>query len=320
MLRLFLRQPAPWKVELSGWPTRVVLALLAAVASCRGGESAAPRPDGPLEDLSGRIVFVSDRTGQPELFAMRPDGTEVVQLTDGSLPGVDDPAVSPDGRTVAFTALPPGSARIDVFLMNADGSGLRQLTPGVADEAPSWSPDGSRLAVHRFTDHAYDPFTLNADGSGQVLVSDEVWNEADPTWSPDGARLVFEADGTGDAEIYTVDAEGTGRPHRVTHTPGDDLFPAWSPDGRSIAYVTEEPGAGRDIATIDADGADRRILAGHPAADGDPAWSPDGERIAFESNRRDGSATDIFVMFADGTGVLRLTHDPADDEDPVWVP
>jgi Tol biopolymer transport system component len=320
MLRLFVRQPAPWKVELSGWPIRVILASLAAVASCRGGGSASPRSTGPPEDLSGLIVFVSDRTGQPELVAMRPDGTRVVQLTDGSLPSIDDPAVSPDGRTVAFTALPPGSARIDVFLMNPDGSGLRQLTPGVADEAPAWSPDGSRLAVHRFTDHAYDLFVLNIDGSGQVLVSDELWNEADPAWSPDGARIAFEADGTGDAETYTIHADGTGRPHRVTRTPGDDLFPAWSPDGRTIAYVTDGPEGQRDVAAIDAAGADPRILAGHPAVDGDPAWSPDGERIAFESNRPGGPTTDLFVMFADGTGVLRLTHHPADDEDPEWVP
>jgi Tol biopolymer transport system component len=278
-----------------------------------------PAPAGPErpDSLAGMILFVSDRTGQPELYGVRPDGTGLVRLTDGSLAGVEDPAVSPDGRTVAFTARPPEAPRPDIFLMNADGSDLRQFTPQVPDEAPAWSPDGARLALHRFTDNGYDLFVINLDGSGQVQLTTDPSNEADPAWSPDGTGIAFEGDGTGDAEIYVMRTDGSDV-RRLTSRPGDDLFPAWSPDGERVAFVGDGPDGGRDIWIVRANGSDALALAS-PGADDDPSWSPDGEEIAFDSTD-DGGSADLFVVDVDGSRMRRLTHDAADEEQPCWVP
>jgi TolB protein len=143
---------------------------------------------------------------------------------------VDDPAVSPDGRTMAFTALPSGGIRPDIYLMDADGSDLRQFTPEVPDEAPAWSPDGERLALHRFTDNGYDLFVINADGSDQVQVTSDPANEADPAWSPDGERIAFESNREGGptSDIFVMFADGSGV-LRLTHHPGDEEDPEWVP-------------------------------------------------------------------------------------------
>jgi TolB protein len=295
---------------------RITAAVALLLAACDRATSPMS-PERP-ESLAGMIVFVGDRTGQAELYAIRPDGSGLVRLTDGSLAGVEDPAVSPDGRTVAFTARPPEAPRPDIFLMDADGSDLRQFTPQVPDEAPAWSPDGLRLALHRFTDNGYDVFVINLDGAGQVQLTTEPSNEADPAWSPDGTRIAFEADGTGDAEIYVMRADGS-RVRRLTSRPGDDLFPAWSPDGRRLAFAGGGPDGDRDIWIMRPDGSDLLPLATPGGDAGNPAWSPDGTEIAFEGSRNGGRA-ELFVTSLESSGVRLLTSDVSDETQPDWVP
>jgi TolB protein len=312
-------QPITWaEVEL------FVRGKLSDGAALRVRVRAEKGPSVPTQQavLAGKIVFKSNRTGQYELYAMDPSGTVVARLTHGEVSQPDDPVISPYGNMVAFTAIPEGSDRPDIFVMRADGSDLRQLTPGTSDENPSWSPDGRRIAFDRLTGEGYDVFVMNADGTGVVQLTSGSADEGDPAWSPDGKSILFTSDRTGDHAVYLQEigsvAAWTPRPKLILDQVGaDDLFPSWSPDGRSIVFVRDQRG-NPDVWIARSDGRNASRLAGNSANDKDPAFSRDGQSIVFESNRKGGATTDIFLMFIDGTEVTRLTLDDADDEDPDW--
>jgi Tol biopolymer transport system component len=225
----------------------------------------------------------------------------------------DGPAWSPDGRRIAFVG------RWGIWVMSADGSGSRKLTPSTSHGTRLyWSPDGRRLAFlsggKGNCDFCFHLYVMNADGSGLKDLTPSVGggpgrSPANPAWSPDGRTIAFvrrdhwPIDGFTDA-VHIVRSDGSGG-RRLTWAPADYFAPAWSPDGRKLAFVTDR-GGNSEVYVTNADGSKPRNLTRHPGYDGDPMWSPDGRRIAFVSNR-DG-VYGIYVMNADGSGQRRLTH------------
>ena len=92
-----------------------------------------------------------------------------------------EPAWSPDASQIAFSSARSGT--LDLFVMNADGTGTRRLTSGKQDDShPTWSSDGARLAFERDG----DIYVIGADGSGLRRISDTTVEEREPSWSPDG--------------------------------------------------------------------------------------------------------------------------------------
>ena len=116
--------------------------------------------------------------------------------------------------------------------MNADGSGVTQLTNGPANNIyPVWSPDGTKLAFdrQRDSDHEWELYVMNADGSGQVnLTNNPADNFVYFTWSPDGTRIAFDCCDVLREEIYLINADGSGRIN-LTNYPARDLTPVWRP-------------------------------------------------------------------------------------------
>ena len=240
------------------------------------------------------------------------------------------PAWSPDGSRIAFTSDRDG--RVDIYVMNADGSGVRRLTNDAAwSLIPAWSPDGSRIAFTSSRGDSLDILVMRADGSGvRRLTGGSEWNDASPAWSPDGSRIAFASDrdtndsdpDTFDAfEIYVMNADGSGVTRLTHNSEWDDGFPAWSPDGSRIAFASDRAdGSNYQIHVMRADGSGvTRLTGGRQGWEATaPVWSPDGSRIAFSSDRDDD--LDIYAMNADGTGVTRLTRDPAEDFWATWSP
>jgi Tol biopolymer transport system component/TolB-like protein/DNA-binding SARP family transcriptional activator len=192
----------------------------------------------------------------------------------------------------------------DVFVMNTDGTGLRNLTNDAAPElAPVWSPDGTQIAY--ISDGRL--CLMNADGSNRRRLTDGPDNY--PSWSPDGTRIAFSR-GKRTADIHVIHIDGSGLVNLTRDDRAFNIEPAWSPDGSRIAFER-----GGDLYVMSEDGSDARLLTSDGSA---PAWSPDGEKIAFHS-RRTGNY-EVFVMNADGSDVTRLTDDPALDTHPAWSP
>jgi Tol biopolymer transport system component len=230
----------------------------------------------------------------------------------------------------------------DIYTMNADGSGIQQLTSDPAmDFDPAWSPDGARLAFRSHRDGNEEVYLMLADGSDQHNLSNSPsGGDYSPAWSPDGQWIAFMSDRAGKADVWVVRPDGS-EARQVTDLRGISEYPTWSPDGRWIAFHCTQGrvlsgGTGDfEICVIANDGTGFAQLTDAPGESKLPAWSPDGRLIAFQSNR-EGWPTlpdyvplgydagqfgdfEIYLMSSDGSGQRNLTHHPeADDTFPAW--
>jgi TolB protein len=184
----------------------------------------------------------------------------------------------------------------EIYVMNADGSGVRRLTRQPGDDAHAhWSPDVKRIVFNS----ARTTPDLKADWSKQFH------------------------------EIFTMAADGSDV-RQVTRFKTVSTYPQFSPDGKKIAFrrVTDEPGMlwdltksarNSEVFVIDADGSNPINLSKSPAYDGWPTWSPDGAKVLFSSNRS-GPANigQLYVVDVDGSNLQKLTDGPGSFVQPSW--
>ncbi len=283
-----------------------------------------------------RVAFLRGNLGPPcrpvsachdELYVMNADGTGLRRLTRNTELG--DPAWSPNGRKLVFVerverggapCRPAGRCHEEIYVINADGTGLRRLTRNaVFDGNPVWSPDGRRIAFVRDRDRqTANIFVMNADGSDQRRLTPNLrrrpWIEL--AWSPDWKKIAFVASGghRGAADIFVMNADGSGL-RNATNTVTTSFDFAWSPDGRRIAYLEGSLG-GAPLTVVNADGTGKQQLTGPLMVDlGSPSWSPDGRTLAFT-----GRGGDIYVVHAEGSGLRKLTAGPGWDVGARWSP
>lgn len=200
----------------------------------------------------------------------------------------------------------------DIFAINPDGTGLRNLTrSAVEDVYPSWNEARTRIAFRSMKPPG-GVFVMNADGSAMRHVYSGARVVDHLSWSPDGRHLAIEGgwEGTG-RQIRRLDlASGLSR---VLNEYG--ASPDWSPDGLSIAfheYVNSS--VGNHVFVMNAsDGSNvRNLTVGRGGLD--PSWSPDGRRIAYSSGP---APLKIWVMNADGSNPVQLSSG-GDDRLPAW--
>ena len=307
-------------------PTITVPPPLPTVASPTSAPAHTPtvQPEA-APDLTGRLAFYSDRDGNPEIYVMSIDGSGLARLTND--PGFDDsPALSPDGRQVAFLTARHDptpqfpNLKYEIYVMNADGSNQRRLTTTeAAEDHPAWSPDGRWISFDADYDGDgfYEIYILQPDGSNLTRLTSGSYNDQFADWSPDGKKIAFSSDRNGNWDIFVMNSAGSNQ-QPLTGSPNWELFPAWSPDGKQIAFNSLVPRSrNTDIFLIDADGSNLRQLTNSPGFDENPAWSPDGSQIALQT-QRDGNF-ELYVMNPDGSGQRPLDENPADELWPSWA-
>lgn len=198
-----------------------------------------------------RIAFAAVRDRQQQVFTMKADGSDVVELTRGSQNS--EPAWSPDGRLIAFRSERDGNPNI--YLMNADGSEQRALTMDPqAETSPAWSPDGKQLLFTSLVSGHTEIHVMNADGSGvRQLTQTATGHSRAAFWSPDGKQIAFGTNRDGNDEIYLMAADGSGARNVSNHAASE--FPVgWSPDGAELLFISTRDRPARDVYRMKADG------------------------------------------------------------------
>jgi len=270
--------------------------------------------------VCGSLASITNTTATYTAPATVPSGSLGVTATS-----VTDPTKS-FTATMSVTATAASgqiafNANGEIYVMNADGSGVRNLTNNPAsDGGLACSPDGTRIAFVSGRDGNAEIYVMNADGSGLRNLTNNPASDGGPAWSPDGTRIAFSSDRDGDYGIYEMNADGSGLRY-LTNYPASDEAITWSPDRTRIAFVSGRDGD-YEIYVMNADGSGLRNITNNPASDGGLAWSPDGTRIDFISDR-DGDPQ-VYVMNADGSGVTRLTNNlglhAGVADAPTWSP
>ncbi|HEX2240181.1 MAG TPA: hypothetical protein VHJ82_03420 [Actinomycetota bacterium] len=223
-----------------------------------------------------RIAFVrQDRpNANSDIFVMQSDGTGLTNLTPDLTVSDYTPAWSPDGDKIVFARrspsglipIPEPAGAIDIYVMNADGSDLVQLTdmPG-SEGGAEWSPDG-RWIVFGHCRETATPFgggpleLIRSDGSGHRTLEVPGGNACVPHWSPDGKKILYTSVSGGDPrDIWEIRPDGSGARNLTAGSEADDLFGVWSPDGKRIAFLSDRDGAYK-LYTMRVDGSEVRKL------------------------------------------------------------
>ncbi|HWL66741.1 MAG TPA: hypothetical protein VNP73_12260 [Actinomycetota bacterium] len=278
----------------------------------------------PARDRIAFIRYWSTSDWIPDvkssLMVLDRDGT-IHQLTDGKTNDFDA-AWSPDGSRLVFSRYTTEDNIISVhlFVINADGSGLTELTSGkgITDAEASWSPDGSKIA---FTHNSTFQSILIIDvesGETTALGGDPDILDSQPRWSPDGRYIAFNRYffSNDQSDIYVADLEAK-RFIALTKSDKIEEGPVWSPDGTEIAFVKV---LWRDfnpeIFVKSLGGGAATRLTNQKKGDHYPVWSGDGSQIAFV--RGDGRDQDVYLVSRDGGRGRRLTRTPIQESTLDW--
>jgi Tol biopolymer transport system component len=271
--------------------------LVASVTALLAG-AAGPAGGAPVAAPQGTIVFVSERSGNVEIYSVRADGSRLGQLTRNRLEDTR-PLFSPDGSRAVFSRAVDEYSPQALWLMNADGSRQRKLAADGSN--PAWSPDSSRLAyVHSGRGNTEPLVIADVDFDRRVTVRGSNFG---PAWSPDGTRLAFWRR----ADLAIVDSDGRGLRTIRRHVPSSGSPLTWLPSGE-ITYAGY-----RSVVVVRADGRGaRRLVRGAFTV----AWSPDGSRFAAVDEKGR-----LRVGTAVGHGLRNITPKGAGRLDsPAWSP
>jgi Tol biopolymer transport system component len=260
-----------------------------------------------------KLVFVNnDENDNSDIYTLDLVSGSRVQLTHGG--NNTSPVWSPDNSKLAFVA--KIGDFLQVFVMNADGSGEQQLTDTDADNwAPSWL-EPTRIVYASNRDGNAEIYIMKLDGSKQINLTNNSALDDSPVCSPDGKIISFRSRRDSNYEIYSMNTDGSN-PFNLTRNKADDENPVWSHNGKRIAFVSKRNGS-EDIYLMDFNGSKLTRLTSNPAADCWPSWSPDDSEIVYASFRD--TNWELFKTNITNGNQAYLTQTPIDEFEPFCAP
>ncbi|HXC34086.1 MAG TPA: translocation protein TolB [Verrucomicrobiae bacterium] len=271
---------------------------------------------------STQIAFVSNRSGNKEIWGMDYDGQNQHELTQLHTIALT-PRWSPDASRIAFTCYAqPGSnavltAQICVY-STASSHLISWPRFKGTNSSPSWSPDGNQLMF--MSSMLGNPELFITDASGQRPKRLTYSNGANtsPSWNPKtGQQVAFVSDRGGIPQLYTMNADGSDQSKVDLPDMGYVIDPAWSPNGQLLAFSWRRPNGNYDLYVMEIVTRQLVELTRDVGRNERPSWAPDGRHLVFESTRT--GTRQIWSMLADGTEARQLTKD-GQNESPNWSP
>ena len=235
--------------------------LLVALTGCGGGAGKGS------DNLLGADFHFGNLGGRAAI-SNPPVTTNSYNVTSTGLTGsisalfLSDTSPNLAETKIAFTSNRDGNE--EIYLMNAEGSGLTNLTNNAANDfSPAWSPYGKKIAFTSYRDGNEEIYVMNADGSGQINLTNNAADDLYPAWSPDGKKIAFTSYRGGNDEIYVMNADGSGQTN-LTKNAAYDANPTWSPEGKKIAFMSYRDG-NYEIYVMNSDGSGQTNLTKNAA-------------------------------------------------------
>ena len=280
---------------------------------------------------TAKVVFMSKRDGNAEIYSMNTDGSEQVNLTQH--PAEDyNPTWSPNGKQILFSSDRDGI--FDLYLMDADGTNVRKVFESSKYRwAPAWSPDGKRIAYAQtdpgkakllfgarfaaLTDLTIYTATPNGDSVEKLT------DGSNPNWSPDGREIVFVMGGRKSTPMGILELQTRKKKTLLSKEMPWITDPSWSPRGDKITFA-QLSGAGFNgqgfltfqkgtIYIANHDGTGPRQITDELSAY-NPTWSPQGSELIY--NARSGTLQ-LYKTDLNGDNPIQLTHDGSNSS-PDW--
>lgn len=212
-----------------------------------------------------------------QIYTAKPDGSDLKRLSDASGYYNAESTISRDGKKILFTSTRNGD--LDVYSMNADGSGVRQLTHELGYDGGAWFSDDGKKIVYR----SEQPKTPEAIADYKDLLS----------------RGLIRP---GNLEIWVMDADGSHK-RQVTHNGAANFAPYFFPDGKRIIFASnmenQKDPSGFDLYMVNVDGTGLEQVTTHPDFDAFPMFSSDGKRLVWASNRNNKAPHETNLFIAD---------------------
>jgi TolB protein len=269
-----------------------------------------------------QIAFVSNRSGNKEIWAMDYDGQnqhELTQLHTISL----TPRWSPDASRIAFTCYAqPGSSSVpsaQICIYSSVASRMISFPRfRGTNSSPSWSPDGSQLMFMSSMLGNPELFITDAAGARPKRLTFSNGANLSPSWNPKtGQQVAFVSDRGGIPQLFTMNIDGTNQSKIDLPDMGYVVDPAWSPNGQLLAFSWRRPNGNYDLYIMELVTRQLVELTRDVGRNERPSWAPDGRHLVFESTRT--GTRQIWSMLADGTEARQLTTQ-GQNESPNWSP
>lgn len=274
---------------------------------------------GAVSLVGSKIYFVSDRTGRgtKEIWGMDFDGSNQKRLTSfNSISTM--PAISPDGRRLAFTTYAKGQPQIMMYSTET-GRLINFLNPQASMNAtPSFTPDGQSVLFSSTISGFSQIYMANQSGGGMKRLSNSRAIEMEAKVNPKtGTEMIFVSGRGGLQQIYRMSLDGADVV-RLTSGEGEASNPAWHPEGQHMAFGwTRGYSPGNwNVFIMDVASRETVQLTHGEGKNENPTWAPDGRHLVFSSTRS--GRSQIYSILANGTEVKQLTTQGGNWM-PVWA-
>ena len=264
-----------------------------------------------------KIIYVSEKDGNPEIYLMEINGSEIQRITNSSR-SEENPKLSKDGSYLGFLISKNDIKELHIIEMNNNNKQLQISDKNLDVEDFFWSPDSRKLtfkAKDNKGNHDIYLYSLEKELTNKVTNTKGI--EKLGNWSPDGEWIVYsvvigEEDKVG---IFKKNPDGVDEV-RLTEN-FEDHNPLWSPDGEKIAFLSTRGSDDLDIYTLNIENGEEKNITASQGDDFDFSWDPSGKRITFVSKREDNP--EIFVIdISVKQEPIRLTDNESIEYSPLW--
>jgi TolB protein len=312
-----VQQPTPAAAQLIGKVYFGSMDEAGAIKVAREFASDILKQFGAASLVGSKVYFVSDRSGNKEIWSMDYDGSNQKQFT--SYKSITTfPVASADSTKIAFTTFARGTPQIFIHSLETGRKLAYYNQEASVNAASDFTPDSQHLLIYSTASGGYSQIYITDVNGGNIRrVSNSNAIDVEPKVNPKtGVDLVFVSGRGGLPQIYRMSMDGTDV-ERLSNGEGEAVNPSWNPDGQHIAFAWTRGYAPGNYNIFVMDIASRQVnqLTHDAGRCENPSWAPDGVHIVYSSKQ--GRSTELWTMLADGTQQRRLTTQ-GNNEKPVW--